>query len=76
MAVDTHTSERLTKVLRWSARIVGLIATGLFLLFLVESGANIINELSWSSPRGIPLLLAMGVAVAGVLLGWFVELIG
>jgi hypothetical protein len=62
--------------MRWASRIIGLIAVALFLLFLTETGALILPELTWSSPQGIPLLLAMIVAVAGVLLGWILELVG
>jgi hypothetical protein len=62
--------------MRWAGRIIGLIAVGLFLLFFVETGARILPELTWSNPQGIPLLLAMIVAVAGVLVGWILELIG
>lgn len=62
--------------MRWAGRIVGLIAVGLFLLFLTETGARILPELSWGNPQGIPLLLAMTVAVAGVLVTWALELIG
>ena len=62
--------------MRWAGRTIGLISVGLFLLFLTETGARIIPELTWGSPQGIPLLLAMIVAVTGVLVAWFVELVG
>jgi hypothetical protein len=62
--------------MRWAGRIIGLIVVGLFLLFLIEKGTRIVPELTWNSPQGIPLLLAMVVAVAGVLVGWVLELIG
>jgi peptidoglycan/LPS O-acetylase OafA/YrhL len=73
---DPNMNDGLTKGLRWSARVVGLFAIGLFLLFLVESGARIIPALSWSSPRGMPLLIAMIVAALGVLVAWRWELVG
>ncbi len=76
MVTETQADDLLTKGLRWSARVVGLLANGLFVLFLVESGARIIPMLSWSSPRGLPLLVAMVVAAAGVLIAWRWELVG
>ncbi|HSR33172.1 MAG TPA: hypothetical protein VLY63_21615 [Anaerolineae bacterium] len=65
-----------TSVMRWSARVIGLLASGLFLLFLVEAGPRVIPALSWSEPRGIPLLVAMVLAVVGVLIAWRWELAG
>jgi hypothetical protein len=56
--------------------MVGLIAVGLFLLFLIEQGNRILPELTWGNPQGAPLLLAMVVAVAGVIVGWILELVG
>ena len=70
MTTDSQTNDSLTKVLRWSARVVGLLAVGLFVLFLVESGPRIIPALSWTEPRGVPLLVAMVVAAVGVLVAW------
>jgi hypothetical protein len=76
MKAASQSGSRATTAMRWAGRIVGLIAVGLFLLFLTETGARILPELSWGNPQGIPLLLAMTVAVAGVLVAWALELIG
>jgi hypothetical protein len=61
--------------MRWSARVVGLLACGLFLQFIIESGAKL-PALSWGSLQGMPLLLALVTAVAGVLVAWRWEAIG
>ena len=76
MKAASQSGSRVTTAMRWVGRIIGLMAVGLFLLFLIETGARILPELTWGNPQGIPLLLAMIVAVAGVLVGWIVELIG
>jgi hypothetical protein len=62
--------------MRWAARLLGLVAVGLFVLFAVEGGPTALASLSWSSPQGMPLLLALLVALAGVLIAWRWELIG
>jgi hypothetical protein len=62
--------------MRWAARIVGLGAVGLFLLFLAVSGGTVLPALSWTSPQGIPLLAALLLALAGVLIAWRWELVG
>jgi hypothetical protein len=62
--------------MRWTARLVGLLATGLFVLFLAVSGARVIPALSLTSPQGLPLMVVVLVAVAGVLIAWRWELIG
>ena len=67
---------RLTSVMRWAWRLIGLVAVGLFVLFLAERGDRILSELSWSDPQGVPLLVAMMVAVAGLLVGWILEIAG
>lgn len=64
-----------TKVMRWVARIMALIAVGLFVFFVVELGAKVFPALSWG-PQGIPLLIALVAALAGVLVAWRWELIG
>jgi len=66
----------MTTTMRWSARMIGLFAVGLFGLFLIESGARIVPALSWSDLQGMPLFLALTVAVAGVLIAWKQEAIG
>ena len=76
MEAASRSGSRATTAMRWAGRIIGLMALSLFLLFLIETGARILPELTWSNPQGIPLLLAMIVAVAGVLVGWILELIG
>ena len=65
-----------TKVMRWIARVLGLLASGLFVLFIICAGAKICPTLSWSSPRGIPLFITLAMAAVGVLIAWRWELIG
>ncbi len=65
-----------TSAMRWAARIIGLVAAGLFVLFLAVSGARVLPALTWTSPQGIPLLLVLLVALAGVLIAWRWELVG
>jgi hypothetical protein len=62
--------------MRWGARILGLIALGLFVVFLATSGARVLSALSWTSPQGIPLLLALLATIGGVILAWRWELVG
>lgn len=76
MKEASRSGSRATTAMRWAGRTIGLMAVGLFLLFLTETGARIVPELTWGSPQGIPLLLAMIVAVTGVLVAWVVELVG
>ena len=76
MTEGQKAENRLTKGMRWSARVVGLLACGLFLQFIIESGARVLPALSWDSPREMPLLLALVMAVAGVLVAWRWEAIG
>lgn len=62
--------------MRWIARFLALVAAGLFAYFLVEFGAKVFPSLAWTNPQGIPLLLALLLALAGVLIAWRWELIG
>ena len=65
-----------TVVARWIARVLGLLASVPFVLFLVFLGATICPRLSWSNPRGMPLLCVLSVAAVGVLIAWRWEMIG
>jgi membrane protease YdiL (CAAX protease family) len=65
-----------TTTMRWAARLIGLAAAGLFVAFLVISGSFVLSEMDWASPQGLPLVLAVVVAVAGVLVAWRWELVG
>ena len=64
-----------TKAMRWTARILALLAVGLFVYFAVELGARVFPTLSWG-PQGIPLMVALVVALAGVVVAWRWELVG
>ena len=64
-----------TSLMRWIARIVALVAIGLFVFFAVEMGTRVFPTLSWG-PQGIPLLIAVVVALAGLLVAWRWELVG
>jgi hypothetical protein len=62
--------------MRWTARVLALIAVGLFAYFIVEFGAKVFPSLAWTQPQGIPLLIALILALAGVVIAWRWELIG
>ena len=69
-------SQWTTGLMRWTARILALVAGGLFVYFAVEFGAEVFSSLSLTSPQGIPLLLGLSVAILGTLIAWKRELIG
>ena len=70
MAKVSKASKDLVKGLLWPARTASLLVSGLFLLFVVESGARVVATLDWSSPRGMPLFLALVLSLAGVNVAW------
>jgi hypothetical protein len=70
MTTKNNAGKVVRKGLRWSARGVGLVATGLYLLFVVEFGAKVLSTISWNSPAGLPLLVALTLAVAGTIVAW------
>jgi hypothetical protein len=65
-----------TAVMRWTARLLALVAGGLFVYFAVEFGPKVFPALSWTSPQGVPLLLGLLVALLGGLIAWRWELVG
>jgi hypothetical protein len=65
-----------TTAMRWAARLLGLVAVGLFVFFVVESGGEVLPALSLGSPQGIPLLVALLAALAGLILAWRWEMFG
>jgi hypothetical protein len=62
--------------MRWTARLLGLLAIALFALFIYMSGAQVLPALSWTDPQGMPLMLFLVIALAGVLLAWRWQLVG
>ena len=70
MTKVSKASNDLAKAILWPARAASLLVSGLFLLFVVESGARVVATLDWSSPRGMPLLLVLVLSVAGVNIAW------
>lgn len=76
MTKAQRTRDGWTQVMRWIARFVALIAVGLFVLFAVEAGTKALSTLSWTRPQGMPLLVALLVALLGVLIAWRWELVG
>jgi hypothetical protein len=62
--------------MRWTARILALIAGGLFAFFAVEFGPKVFSGMSWTSPQGLPLLLGLVVALLGAFIAWRWELVG
>jgi peptidoglycan/LPS O-acetylase OafA/YrhL len=75
MSKDSQERNGSTTMMRWIARILALVAVGLFVFFAIDFGARVFPTLSWG-PQGIPLLVALGIALAGVLVAWRWELVG
>ncbi len=75
MSKVQQTGDGSTTAMRWTARILALLAVGLFVFFAIELGARVFPTLSWD-PQGIPLLIVVGVALAGVVVAWRWELVG
>lgn len=75
MANDLQERNGSTSMMRWTARVLALVAVGLFVYFAVDFGARVFPTLSWG-PQGIPLLVVVGIALAGVLVAWRWELVG
>lgn len=65
-----------TTTIRWAARLIGLVAIGLFVLFVATSGTSVLSQLSFTDPQGLPMLIALALALAGVLVAWRWELVG
>lgn len=76
MAAVSKCNDGWTTAMRWGARVLALIAVGLFVYFAVEFGSQVFPSLAWTHPQGIPLLIALVLALAGVLIAWQWELIG
>jgi hypothetical protein len=62
--------------MRWSGRVLALLTVGLFLLFLFQSGAKVFPALAWRKPQEWATLVALIVALAGVLGAWRWEMGG
>ena len=75
MSKVQQTGDGSTTAMRWTARILALLAVGLFVFFAIDLGARVFPTLRWG-PQGIPLLVVLGVALAGVLVAWRWELVG
>jgi len=76
MSEEKNAGNGWTGAMRWTARILALIAAGLFVYSAVEVGPRLLPTLSWTHPQGVPLLIGLIVGLAGVLLAWRWELIG
>jgi hypothetical protein len=76
MAEVQKATDGWTLAMRWTARALALLVVGLFLWFLVEFGARVLARLPWLDPQGVPLLAALLVALAGVVVAWRWELVG
>jgi peptidoglycan/LPS O-acetylase OafA/YrhL len=66
----------LTTAMRWVARLIALVAVGLFILFAVQVGTKVFPGLAWTHPQGLPLLMVLFAALVGGLVAWRWELAG
>jgi hypothetical protein len=76
MTAVQQTGDYLTGWMRWIARLGSLLMAALFVLFVTGPGARLYATLSWSSPRGMPLLVILGVTTLSALVAWRWEMIG
>ena len=64
MTAVRGSDDGLTTGMRWVARVLGLLASGLFVFFLVCAGIGVCRMLSWGSLRGMPLFIVLTMAAA------------
>ena len=76
MAQEQKGGNGWTGFIRWTARILALIAGGLFVYAAAECGAKVLSSISLSGPQGLPLLVGLLVAILGALIAWRWELVG
>ena len=75
MSKVQQTGDGSTTAMRWTARILALLAVGLFVFFAIDFGARVFPELGWG-PQGIPLMVVLAVALACFVFAWLWELVG
>ena len=73
---QNNSSNGWTTGMRWAARLIGLLAIGLFVAFVIMSGPSVFANISLASLQGLPLLIALLLALAGIVVAWRWELIG
>ena len=73
---QNNSSNDWTTGIRWAARLIGLLALGLFVAFVIMSGPSVFASISLTSLQGLPLLIALLLALGGVLVAWRRELVG
>ena len=73
---QNNSSSDWTTGMRWAARLIGLLAIGLFVAFVIMSGPSVFANISLVSLQGLPLLFALVLALGGVLVAWRWELVG
>ena len=73
--MSTSNRYRLAKRMRWAARVIGLVAAGLFLaIFIGEAIGDILSEdREVIEIAGILLGLLGGLALAGSIVSWWRE---
>ena len=76
MATSEERGNGWTTVMRWTARILALLAAGLFVWFAIEFGPRVFPSLSLASPQGLPLLIVLLASLVGALVAWRWELVG
>jgi hypothetical protein len=76
MATDQMSGDYVTGSMRWVARIMGLLASIPFVLFLADTLAGEPLTLTWTGPQGGPVFIAMALATAGVFVAWRWQMIG
>lgn len=70
MAKIERTTDDLACVLRGIALAMGLLVNIPFLHFLISSGGRVYPKLLWNDAQGVPLFLALTLALLGYLTAW------
>jgi hypothetical protein len=75
---ENSSKRRLVKAVRWSARVIGLIAIAFFLMMLI---GEVVNTVTTEGFQGIDVggfLVGapIVIALAGFILSWWLEIVG